>query len=76
MSTNTFLIFQIHELNNTRRSGKELLFFNRVPKVGSQTAMELLRLLSIRNNFNFHKDRTQKVENIKLTRNEEVPTFI
>jgi len=61
----------IHELNNTRRSGKELLFFNRVPKVGSQTAMELLRLLSIRNNFNFHKDRTQKVENIKLTRNEE-----
>jgi len=61
----------IQELNNTLKSGKELLFFNRVPKVGSQTAMELLRLLSIRNNFNFHKDRTQKVENIKLTVNEE-----
>ena len=66
---------QINELNNTRKSGKELLFFNRVPKVGSQTAMELLRLLSIRNDFNFHKDRTQKVENIKLTLNEEVSTY-
>ncbi|CAG9793937.1 unnamed protein product [Diatraea saccharalis] len=29
----------------------ELLFFNRVPKVGSQTFMELLRRLAIRNQF-------------------------
>jgi len=61
----------IEELNNTRKSTKDLLFFNRVPKVGSQTTMELIRLLSLKNNFSFHKDRTQKVENIKLTRNEE-----
>lgn len=39
------------ELNNTARTGSELLFFNRVPKVGSQTFMELLRRLSIRNRF-------------------------
>lgn len=59
------------ELNNTRKSTKDLLFFNRVPKVGSQTTMELIRLLSLKNDFSFHKDRTQKVENIKLTHNEE-----
>ena len=29
-------------------------------------------MLSKRNNFAFHKDRTQKVENIKLTNSEEV----
>jgi hypothetical protein len=39
------------ELNNTARAGIELLFFNRVPKVGSQTFMELLRRLAIRNQF-------------------------
>ena len=60
------------ELNNTRLAKKEVLFFNRVPKVGSQTTMELLKALSIKNNFKYHKDRTQKVETIKLTYNEEV----
>jgi hypothetical protein len=60
------------ELNNTRLAKKEILFFNRVPKVGSQTTMELLKALSIKNNFKYHKDRTQKVETIKLTYNEEV----
>jgi len=59
------------ELNNTRKAKKEILFFNRVPKVGSQTTMELLKSLSIKNNFHYHKDRTQKVETIKLTYNEE-----
>ena len=62
------------ELNNTRKAVKEILFFNRVPKVGSQTTMELLKSLSIKNNFHYHKDRTQKVETIKLTYNEEVST--
>ena len=60
------------ELNNTKNAKKEILFFNRVPKVGSQTTMELLKSLSIKNNFHYHKDRTQKTENIKLTYNEEV----
>jgi len=59
------------ELNNTRKAKKDILFFNRVPKVGSQTTMELMKSLSIKNNFHYHKDRTQKVETIKLTYNEE-----
>jgi len=59
------------ELNNTRKAVKETLFFNRVPKVGSQTTMELMKSLSKRNNFHYHKDRTQKVETIKLSNSEE-----
>merc|ERR1712001_587479 len=59
------------ELNNTRKAKKDILFFNRVPKVGSQTTMEPLKSLSIKNKFHYHKDRTQKVETIKLTMSEE-----
>jgi hypothetical protein len=51
---------------------KETLFFNRVPKVGSQTVMDLIRRLSTRNDFTFHKDGTQKTETVKLTYYEEV----
>jgi len=60
-----------NELNNTKNAVKDVLFFNRVPKVGSQTTMELLKALSLKNNFHYHKDRTQKVETIKLSLNEE-----
>ncbi len=72
------IFFQLSalELNNTRHAKKEVLFFNRVPKVGSQTTMELLKALSIKNQFKYHKDRTQKVETIKLTYNEEVIELI
>lgn len=35
-------------------------------QVGSQTFMELLRRLSIRNNFHFHRDQLQRVETIRL----------
>jgi len=59
------------ELNNTRKAKKEILFFNRVPKVGSQTTMELLKQLSVKNNFHYHKDKTQKVEQIKLPYSKE-----
>ena len=71
---NKSFFFQLDpmELNNTRKAKKDILFFNRVPKVGSQTTMELMKSLSIKNNFHYHKDRTQKVETIKLTKNEEV----
>jgi len=37
--------------------------------------MELLKALAIKNQFTYHKDRTQKVEQIKLTFNEEVIKF-
>ena len=53
-------------LNNTRRAENQIVFFNRVPKVGSQTFMELLRRLAIRNNFKFHRDSVQRVETIRL----------
>lgn len=53
-------------LNNTRKATQDMIFFNRVPKVGSQTFMELIRRLSIRNDFNFHQDRVQRVETIRL----------
>ena len=62
------------ELNNTRKAKREILFFNRVPKVGSQTTMELLKQLSVRNHFHYHKDKTQKVEQIKLPYSKEVRT--
>lgn len=53
-------------LNNTRKAGIEVVFFNRVPKVGSQTFMELLRRLSLKNDFAFHRDHIQRVETIRL----------
>jgi len=59
------------DLCNCERVNKDLLFFNRVPKVGSQTTMELIKTLAIKNDYHYHKDRTQKVETIKLTRSEE-----
>lgn len=54
------------QLNNTRKADQEIVFFNRVPKVGSQTLMELIRRLSLRNRFGFHQDRVQRVETIRL----------
>lgn len=59
-------------LNNSVNHHKLTLVFNRVPKVGSQSTMELLRALSYKNGFTFHKDRPQKVENIKLSEREQV----
>lgn len=59
-------------LNNTARARHEVLFFNRVPKVGSQTFMELMRHLSVRNGFGFHRDHIQRVETIRLPSQEQV----
>ncbi|XP_026675255.1 heparan sulfate 2-O-sulfotransferase pipe isoform X2 [Ceratina calcarata] len=56
----------VDALNNTKRADRKVLFFNRVPKVGSQTFMELLRRLSLRNGFSFNRDRVQRVETIRL----------
>ncbi|XP_059470864.1 heparan sulfate 2-O-sulfotransferase pipe [Neocloeon triangulifer] len=58
-------------LNNTARAKKDIIFFNRVPKVGSQTIMELIRRLSHRNGFNFHRDKVQRVESIRLAPRDE-----
>ncbi|CAG7835447.1 unnamed protein product [Allacma fusca] len=52
--------YNVTALNNTRNAVKETLFFNRVPKVGSQTIMDLMQRLASLNNFQFHRDGTQK----------------
>lgn len=60
------------ELNNTRHAGVDVVFFNRVPKVGSQTFMELLRRLSMKNIFGFHRDHIQRVETIRLAPSDQL----
>ena len=65
-------VLDVEALNNTRRADRSVLFFNRVPKVGSQTFMELLRRLSMRNGFSFNRDRVQRVETIRLAPIEQV----
>ena len=37
--------------------------------------MELLKQLSVKNNYHYHKDKTQKVERIKLTYSKEVSKY-
>ncbi|XP_070135808.1 heparan sulfate 2-O-sulfotransferase pipe isoform X2 [Drosophila bipectinata] len=70
-STGQMASLNVRDLNNTRKAQMELVFFNRVPKVGSQTFMELLRRLSERNNFQFHRDAVQKVETIRLAEDQQ-----
>ncbi|XP_050316102.1 heparan sulfate 2-O-sulfotransferase pipe [Anthonomus grandis grandis] len=65
-STGEMSSLEPDQLNNTKKAQQDVVFFNRVPKVGSQTLMELLRRLSIRNQFGFHQDRVQRVETIRL----------
>ncbi len=40
---------------------QDLLIFNRVPKVGSQTLMSLFTVLSRRNNFTAYKDDGENI---------------
>ncbi|XP_061498527.1 heparan sulfate 2-O-sulfotransferase pipe [Anopheles gambiae] len=65
-STGQMQTLKATELNNTRRAEVPIIFFNRVPKVGSQTFMELLRRLAVRNDYTFHRDVVQRLEVIRL----------
>ncbi|KAF5288273.1 hypothetical protein FQA39_LY04041 [Lamprigera yunnana] len=71
-STGEMTSLRPHQLNNTRKAQQDIIFFNRVPKVGSQTFMELLRRLSIRNAFGFHQDHVQRVETIRLAPDDQI----
>ncbi|KAK4877128.1 hypothetical protein RN001_009634 [Aquatica leii] len=71
-STGEMTSLRPQQLNNTRKAQQEIIFFNRVPKVGSQTFMELLRRLSERNQFGFYQDRVQRVETIRLAPDDQV----
>ncbi|XP_065079844.1 heparan sulfate 2-O-sulfotransferase pipe [Ochlerotatus camptorhynchus] len=66
-STGQMETLSARDLNNTRRAEIPIIFFNRVPKVGSQTFMELLRRLAIRNEYTFHRDVVQRLEVIRLS---------
>ncbi|KAH8408065.1 hypothetical protein KR222_008436, partial [Zaprionus bogoriensis] len=43
------------DLNNTKLSGNELLFFNPVPRTGSETLVKLLQILGERNHFGLER---------------------
>jgi dermatan/chondrotin sulfate uronyl 2-O-sulfotransferase UST len=50
------------ELNNTMRAERQdLLIFNRVPKVGSQTMLKIINYMSTINNFTAYKDKGENV---------------
>lgn len=55
------------KLNNTQKANIDLVFFNRVPKVGSQTLMVLMQLLAKRNNFKATRDKPSNTETIMMT---------
>ncbi|XP_033149322.1 heparan sulfate 2-O-sulfotransferase pipe-like [Drosophila busckii] len=56
------------QLNNTPRAQLDTLFFNRVPKAGSEKLMELLNLLAKRNNFQARRDPKLIYETILMDR--------
>lgn len=58
--------------NNTPKAEIDILFFNRVPKVGSQTMMALLNLCGKRNGFKATRDKAGNAETIMLTPSFEV----
>lgn len=53
LSPDLFQLWRLNPkfLNNTRFHTRDLLFFNRVPKVGSETLIALMYRLSEKNNF-------------------------
>lgn len=59
------------KLNITGKAQRFSLFFNRVPKVGSQSINRLLENLKTVNKFSFAKDRVNNVEQIVMSREKE-----
>ncbi|XP_059620106.1 heparan sulfate 2-O-sulfotransferase pipe isoform X1 [Phlebotomus argentipes] len=71
-STGQMSTLRAWDLNNTRKADLELVFFNRVPKVGSQTFMTLIRRLAAENSFTFHRDAVQRIETIRLSPDQQL----
>jgi len=59
------------KLNVTGRAERVSLFFNRVPKVGSQSINKLLQNLATMNDFSFARDGVNNVEQIVMSREKE-----
>ena len=49
-------LIKIALLNNTNNSNDTFLIFNRVPKAGTESLMNLLDILASKNNFTAGKD--------------------
>ncbi|XP_046807409.1 heparan sulfate 2-O-sulfotransferase pipe-like [Lucilia cuprina] len=58
-------------LNNTRLAERDILFFNRLEKVGSTSMMELLKSLSLVNNFQPHRNAAYDRRPLQETLEEE-----
>uniref|UniRef100_A0A1I8M4Q8 Heparan sulfate 2-O-sulfotransferase pipe n=1 Tax=Musca domestica TaxID=7370 RepID=A0A1I8M4Q8_MUSDO len=59
-------LYSADALNNTKRAEVDVVFFNRVPKVGSQSLMELMAKLGKVNNFVHSRDVGKPHETIFL----------
>ncbi|XP_060659589.1 heparan sulfate 2-O-sulfotransferase pipe-like [Drosophila nasuta] len=55
-------------LNNTKKAEVDFVFFNRVPKVGSQSLMELMRRLGKINGFQHARNPGSTKETIMMTK--------
>ena len=72
-----FSHFQLILLNNTSKTKKEVLFFNRAAKVGSVSIIRLLEaFLSKKNSFNIQIDAEDRANDGKLTKKEQVPYLL
>ncbi|TDG44024.1 hypothetical protein AWZ03_009573 [Drosophila navojoa] len=58
-------------LNNTKKAEADFVFFNRVPKVGSQSLMELMRRLGKINGFVHARNKGSVKETIMLPKEEQ-----
>ncbi|CAD7083095.1 unnamed protein product [Hermetia illucens] len=70
-STGQIRRYSPDELNNTKRAEMDLIFFNRVPKVGSQKLMALMKNLGKVNGYSVGRDPANSVETILLTEDEQ-----
>ena len=61
----------LSDLNITGNAERNSLFFNRVPKVGSQSINRLLEALRGQNRFSFVRDKANNVEQITMSREKE-----
>lgn len=64
-------ILDINQLNVTGNAEIDILLFNRVPKVGSRTMLELLKRLSKENGFVNHFETTLQYDKVRLNETEQ-----
>lgn len=68
-------VFSTSIFRSNNYDENSLLFFNRVPKVGSQMMMSLLYKLSSRNNFGYYPEGGRKFLEMRPTFERQVNYF-